>query len=159
MLIKRRPCDRVGCLEQSSCCSLFKLRHRCRFALTKRDLISKTLSRLSLHKEAAGERGELSLEREVGWKANLGDVYVLRVPLGLSWWQEKLRIVPLDKLPAAAPVRAEGPGAVPASPPPSLLSKGSSSAASRGCLTDCKDEYLEKLLWEFNKLAAVRSRI
>ncbi len=37
---------------------------------------------------------ERSLEREVGWKANLGDVYVLRVPLGLSRvgriWQKDL---------------------------------------------------------------------
>ncbi|KAI4829409.1 hypothetical protein KUCAC02_023450, partial [Chaenocephalus aceratus] len=35
--------------------------------------------------------------REVGWKANLGDAYVLRAPLGLPWWQKKLPIVALDK--------------------------------------------------------------
>ncbi|KAL1272915.1 hypothetical protein QQF64_028777 [Cirrhinus molitorella] len=48
---------------------------------------------------------ERSLEREVGWKANLGDVYVLRVPLGLSWSQEKLPIVSLHKLPEAPAVK------------------------------------------------------
>lgn len=61
------------------------------FTLTKWDLISKTLARLHYTKKPVG-RG-CSRWREEGWKANLGDVYVLRVPLGPPWigkiWQKR----------------------------------------------------------------------
>lgn len=53
------------------------------FTPTNRDLISKMLARLVYTKKPAG-RG-CNRWREVGWKANLGDAYVLRVPLGLPW--------------------------------------------------------------------------
>lgn len=58
------------------------------FTLTNWDLISKMLTRLRYTKKPAG-RGC----RGVGWEANLGDAYVLRVPLGLPWigriWQKR----------------------------------------------------------------------
>lgn len=61
------------------------------FTPTNRDLISKMLARLVYTKKPAG-RG-CNRWREVGWKANLGDAYVLRVPLGLPWvgriWQKR----------------------------------------------------------------------
>lgn len=60
------------------------------FTLTNWDLISKTLAHLLYTKKPAG-RG-CNRWRGLGWKANLGDTYVLRVPLGLPWvgriWQE-----------------------------------------------------------------------
>lgn len=61
------------------------------FTPTNWDLISKMLARLFYTKKPAG-RG-CNRWREVGWKANLGDAYVLRVPLGLPWvgriWQKR----------------------------------------------------------------------
>lgn len=71
--------------------SLFKLKSAPVLLPTNWDLISKMLARLLYTKKPAG-RG-CSRWREVGWKANLGDAYVLRVPLGLPWvgriWQKR----------------------------------------------------------------------
>lgn len=77
----------MSCVE----INLFKLKSAPVFTPTNWDLISKTLVRLFYTKKPAG-RG-CNRWREVGWKANLGDAYVLRVPLGLPWvgriWQKR----------------------------------------------------------------------
>lgn len=86
---QRRLCASM-CSEQLCWNKSIQIEVCSSFTLTNWDLISKTLAHLLYTKKPAG-RG-CNCWRGLGWKANLGDTYVLRVPLGLPWvgriWQE-----------------------------------------------------------------------
>ena len=88
---RRRGLGAFMCSEQLCRSKSIQIEVCSSFTPTNRDLISKMLARLFYTKKPAG-RG-CNRWREVGWKANLGDAYVLRVPLGLPWvgriWQKR----------------------------------------------------------------------